>query len=388
MEFVFWNQYVFWGNTAGDWLIALGVALLVAGLLHLVKLVAVRRLAALAARTATLLDDVAVAALSSTKPLVILILGLYAGSTVLELAPRTQLFVTRAALATGLIQVALWADAGLHGWLNRYRRHAADDPARATSAAAIGFIARIALWSVILLMILDNLGFNITTLVASLGIGGIAVALAVQNILGDLFASLSIVLDKPFVIGDFIMVDGVVGTVEYVGLKTTRVRSLGGEQIVFSNADLLNSRIHNMRRMQTRRAVFTLGVTYDTPEPVLREIPSIIERIIGEQENVSFDRAHFSAFNASSLDFEAVYIINTADYRAYMDVKQEIYFRLVKAFNERGIEFAFPTQTLHVVNDTPPARDEERDGGRKEVRDGGGRPPLFAARSPQGDAGG
>jgi small-conductance mechanosensitive channel len=209
-------------------------------------------------------------------------------------------FLNRAAIVAILLQVAIWADNAVRGWLGQYRERREEDPGRATSAAAIGFIARVALWAVIALMILDNLGFNITTLVASLGIGGIAVALAVQNILGDLFASLSIVLDKPFVIGDFINVSGVAGTVEHVGLKTTRVRSLNGEQIVFSNTDLLKSRIHNMKRMDSRRVAFTIGVVYGTPKEQLRMIPRLVENIIRAQPKLTFDRAHFSGFGPST----------------------------------------------------------------------------------------
>jgi small-conductance mechanosensitive channel len=197
-------------------------------------------------------------------------------------------------------------------------------------------------------MVLDNLGVNITTLVASLGIGGIAVALAVQNILGDLFASLSIVLDKPFVVGDFIIVDKYLGTVEYVGLKTTRLRSLGGEQLVFSNADLLKSRLQNMTRMNRRRVAFTVTVTYDTPTAILRRVPAMLTEIVKAQEPVTFDRAHFSGMAASSLNFDVVYWVETADFNRHMDILQEIYLQIMDRFAAEGIEFAFPTQTLHV----------------------------------------
>jgi small-conductance mechanosensitive channel len=343
-------------NTPTDWSIAAAVALGVTlGLLAL-KSILVHRLGKWAARTETKIDDVAVAALGATNLAVLSIIGLYAGSTMLRLAPGTHLFLTRAAITAGLVQVAIWADSGVRGWLGYYRERRDEDPARATSAAAVGFIVRVALWAVIALMILDNLGFNITTLVASLGIGGIAVALAVQNILGDLFASLSIVLDKPFVIGDVINVAGVAGTVEHVGLKTTRVRSVTGEQIIFSNADLLKSRIHNMKRLSSRRNLFTVGVTYGTPEAELRLIPRLIENIVRGQPRVTFDRAHFAGFGPSSLNFEAVYTVNDADYKVYMDAQQEIYLQLYTALNARGIEFAFPTQTVHVVGgDIQPA---------------------------------
>jgi small-conductance mechanosensitive channel len=339
---------VFLNNTTAQWLSALGVALVVALALYLLKYVVVRRLAVMAARTSTRLDDIAVAALGSTKMLVMMIIGLYAGSLMLALPDGVRVIVTRTAITAGLVQGAIWGNGALGSWLMQYYENRATDPARATSASAVGFIARMVLWIVILLMILDNLGVNITTLVASLGVGGIAVALAVQNILGDLFASLSIVLDKPFVIGDFLIVDKYLGTVEYVGLKTTRLRSLGGEQLVFSNADLLKSRLQNMTRLESRRAAFTVGVTYDTPAAKLRAIPGMLAEIVKAQPKVRLDRAHFTGVGASAMNFEVVYFYDSPDYNAFMDVQQEIYLQMVERFDAEGIEFAYPTQTLQV----------------------------------------
>ncbi len=342
-------NYLILGNPTLDWLAAAGVALAAMLALYGAKALLVRRLGAIAAHTNTRYDDILVAALASTRLPVMLIIGLYAGSTMLDLGDKAALFLSRVAMGAALVQAAIWADSAVRAWLAQYRAGPQVDPGRATSTAALGFIVRVVVWAVFVLMILDNLGFNITTLVASLGIGGIAVALAVQNILGDLFASLSIVLDKPFVIGDFIVVGDSLGTVEYVGLKTTRVRSLSGEQIIFSNADLLNSRIHNLRRMETRRVVFSVGVTYSTSEELLRALPGEIAQIVKAQERVSFDRAHFKGFGASSLDIEVVYIVNSPEYGVYMDVQQEIYLQIYRRFGELGADFAFPTQTLHVV---------------------------------------
>ena len=249
-----------------------------------------------------------------------------------------------------LLQVARWGDVGVHGWLQHYRtRRSAQDAASTTSTAALGFVARTAVWVIIVLMILENFGVNITTLVASLGIGGIAVALALQNVLGDLFSSLSIVLDKPFVVGDFIAVDDISGTVEYVGLKTTRIRGLGGEQVVFSNSDLLGSRIRNFKRMETRRIVFAIGVTYEIGRQQLRAIPAILREVVEAQPQVRFDRAHFKSYGASSIDFETVYIVQTADYGAYMDIQQAINLALFDRFAEEGIDFAYPTQTVYLA---------------------------------------
>jgi small-conductance mechanosensitive channel len=196
---------------------------------------------------------------------------------------------------------------------------------------------------------------QITPLLASLGIGGLAVALALQNVLSDLFASLSIVLDKPFVIDDFIAVDDLQGTVEHVGLKTTRLRSLSGEQLVFSNSDLLSSRVRNYKRMLERRATFTIGVIYGTPVEALREIPKLIRAAVESQPNTRMDRTHFQKFGDSSLDFETVYFMLVPDYAVFMDVQQEINLYLYEAFQERGLEFAFPTRTLWLEQSAAPA---------------------------------
>ena len=343
-------DYLILGNDLLAWAIALGIAAAVYLLLHIAERLIVRRLRAFTRATSTYLDDLAVGVLSATHPLFLLALGLYAGSHWLDLPEKTTTLLSRLAIAALLLQVARWGDVGVHGWLQHYRtRRSAQDAASTTSTAALGFVARTAVWVIIVLMILDNFGVNITTLVASLGIGGIAVALALQNVLGDLFSSLSIVLDKPFVVGDFIAVDDISGTVEYVGLKTTRIRGLGGEQVVFSNSDLLGSRIRNFKRMETRRIVFAIGVTYEIGRQQLRAIPAILREVVEAQPQVRFDRAHFKSYGASSIDFETVYIVQTADYGAYMDIQQAINLALFDRFAEEGIDFAYPTQTVYLA---------------------------------------
>ncbi len=348
---------VFLGNPMADWLLALVAAAVVAAGLDAARAILLRRLRAFVAANpgGSRPLGAAVAALSATRLAVLVIVGLYAGASVLALPERTQLFISRAAIAAVLVQCALWGDHALRAWLAFTRTQQVGDPDRTTSAAAITFLARVVLWAVIALMTLDNLGVNITALVASLGVGGIAVALAVQSILGDLFAKLSIVLDKPFVVGDFIIVDQMLGTVESVGLKTTRVRSLGGEQIVFSNADLLKSRIHNLRRMETRRVVFRFDLTYDTPEPVLRLLPGLVEAIVAAQPQVRFDRAHLASLAAPAYTYEVVYFVDSADYRVFMDVQQEIYLGIVAMLGEQGIRLALPAQIVHLGEAAAPA---------------------------------
>ncbi len=204
------------------------------------------------------------------------------------------------------------------------------------------------IWILGLLFLFDNLGYNVTTIVAGLGIGGIAIALAAQNILGDLFNYFVIFFDRPFEVGDSINVDGKAGTVEYIGIKTTRVRSLTGEQLVFANSDLTKSRIHNFKRMDRRRAVLTLGVVYETTHEQLAKIPTLIEEVIKAEPGVTFDRAHFAKFGAYSLDFEVVYFVESAQYLTYMNVQQAINLKIFKVFEDAKIGFAYPTQTILV----------------------------------------
>jgi small-conductance mechanosensitive channel len=251
-----------------------------------------------------------------------------------------------------LFQAGTWITTGVTAWLDRYtQQELVTDRGAATTMRAMGFVAQLVIWVVLLMVALDNLGIDITTLIAGLGVGGIAVALATQNILGDLFASLSIVLDKPFVLGDFVIVDNLMGTVEHIGLKTTRVRSLWGEQVVFSNADLLKSRLRNFGRMQERRIVFRIGVTYQTPRAVVARIPGILREAITSQEKVRFDRAHFASFGDSSLDFEAVYYVLVPDFLPYMDTQQAINLKIMERFEEEGIEFAYPTRTVFLARE-------------------------------------
>ncbi len=248
-----------------------------------------------------------------------------------------------------ILQAAIWGNVLIAYAIQRYAEvHRVSDAARVTTMSAMAFLGKLLLWTVALLLILDNLGVDVTTLIAGLGVGGIAVALAAQNILGDLFASLSIVMDKPFVLGDFIIVGDFQGTVENIGLKTTRLRSLSGEQLVFPNSDLLTSRIRNFKRMQERRVVFTIAVTYETALDQLREIPQLIKDAITSQEQTRFDRAHFQKFGDIGLIYEAVYFVVIPDYAVYMDIQQRINFRLLEEFAVRRIEFAHRTQTAYL----------------------------------------
>lgn len=340
-------ERTFYHNTVEKWIIALAVAAILLILLRVLKFIIHYKAKAFARKTKTDIDDLLVEVLRRTKIPFILVVSLYAGSHFLFL-PETVRFIINKLMILGLLfQAVVWGNVVLAFWLERYKKQKKEeDAATLTAFAAIGFLAKLAIWSVALLLALDNLGIDITTLVAGLGIGGIAVALAVQNVLGDLFASMSIVLDRPFVIGDFIIVDNFMGTVEHIGLKTTRVRSLSGEQLIFANSDLLKSRIQNFKRMSERRVVFTIGVTYQTPAEKLASIPNMIREIIEQAESARFDRSHFKGYGDFSLNFETVYYVKTPDYTAYMDVQQEINLAIYRRFNKEGIAFAYPTQTI------------------------------------------
>ena len=220
----------------------------------------------------------------------------------------------------------------------------------ARERALKGFMSliRIVVWGLAAVFFLDNLGFRINSVIAGLGIGGIAIALAAQNVLGDLFAYFIIMFDRPFEIGDFIVVGDSMGVIDRFGVKTTRISSLGGEQIIISNKDLTDSRVRNYRRMERRRVVFRLGVTYQTPLDKLQEIPGIIAGIIRGIEETAFDRAHFFSYGDFSLVFEVVYYVTGSDYTRYMNIQEQINFRIHEEFEKRKIEFAYPTQTLYL----------------------------------------
>lgn len=221
-----------------------------------------------------------------------------------------------------------------------------DNTEKERKLKAVTPILKVTLWVIGTIFLLDNLGFQISAIVAGLGVGGIAVALAAQAILGDLFSYVAIVLDRPFELGDFIIIGEHMGTIEHVGIKTTRVRSLSGEQLVISNSDLTKSRVSNFKRMTRRRVVFRFGVIYATSGDQLEQIPDIVRRIIESVPGTTFERAHFFAFGDYSLDFEIVYYVNENDYNLYMDTQQAINLNIKKEFALQGIEFAYPSQTL------------------------------------------
>ncbi|MFW5992052.1 MAG: mechanosensitive ion channel family protein [Halanaerobiaceae bacterium] len=214
------------------------------------------------------------------------------------------------------------------------------------------FFLKIFIWILAFVFLLDNLDVKLTGLLTGLGVGGIAIGFAAQSVLTDIFSYFTIFFDRPFDIGDFIIVGDYKGTIEHIGLKTTRVRSLGGEEVIISNTDLLNSRINNYKRMERRRINFSFGVTYETDKEQLEKIPGIVEDIINDIEGAEFDRAHFGSFENFNLLFQVVYYVKSADYKVYMDIQEKINLRLKEELKKWGIQFAYPTQTVYVKDNT------------------------------------
>jgi small-conductance mechanosensitive channel len=341
-------SYEFLGNKLTYWIIGIVVAISLLIILRILKGLLVHHFNILAQKTDTDIDDLIVDLLNKTNFLLLFILSLYVGSYFLALPENIDKIKTGMAFVVILFQIAIWGS-GIINYLVKktfVTKDTFQTTLTQTQTSAISFFGKFVLWSALFIIALQNLGINVTSLIAGVGIGGIAIALALQNILGDLFASVSIMLDKPFIVGDFIIVDEHAGNVENIGLKTTRVRSLSGEQLVFSNNDLLSSRIKNYKQMQERRILFTIGVTYDTPCEKLESIPIIIKEIIDKLEKTRFDRAHFKEFGDFSLNFEIVYYMLVPTYIDYVDAQQAINLELYRRFEKEEIEFAYPTQTI------------------------------------------
>ncbi|WP_205703943.1 mechanosensitive ion channel family protein [Candidatus Chloroploca sp. Khr17] len=341
---------IFTTNSPTRWLIALIIMAVIFLAITLLQLGLRWRFARHPETTHTFVDDAIAIITKKTKGWVKFVVAFYFGLTILILPDGLIDLIRTAAGISFLIQLGIWGNALITGWGDQYtQRNLELDRGRVATAQLLTAITRLVLYSIILLLILENLpGINITPLLASVGIGGIAIALAVQNILGDLFASLSITLDKPFVPGEFIVVGTMAGTVERIGIKTTRLQSISGEHLVFSNADLLNSRIQNFSRMQERRIVFSLGIIYETPPELLRKIPTIIRESIEAQAHTRFDRAHFQKFDNFALTFEVVYFVLSPEFLVYMDTQQAINLALFERFAAENIQFAYPTQMLYV----------------------------------------
>ncbi|MEM8809252.1 MAG: mechanosensitive ion channel family protein, partial [Cyanobacteria bacterium P01_G01_bin.38] len=343
-----WGQIDFLGNTVADYAIAL--AAIIGGILavSLVRKLVISRIRRWAKRTETELDDRFVRLLDRPILFLLFLGAFYIGVHNLNLHPILEQSVDVICTVLTVIILIQIVSSLVEYLIHVYWFTHRDNPGLEQTIGALMPAIKVVIWVIGLVFLLDNLGFDISAVVAGLGIGGVAVALASQGVLQDLFSYFAILFDRPFEIGDFIIVGDFIGTVEHVGIKTTHMRSISGEQLVLANTDLTSTRIRNFRRMQRRRIVFSIGVTYETGYAKIERIPAMIQAIVEQMSGVTFDRAHFLSYGDFSLNFEVVYFVETDDYTAYMDAQQQINLGLKTAFEKEQIEFAYPTQVLYL----------------------------------------
>ena len=344
-------EQTYWNNTVLQYVICSGALLVSIIILTILKRVVLRRLHKRAEKTKTKADDMVIRAVRKNLVPLLFVLAFFLCTKILELGDTIERIIGIVTLGFIMVFGAMFLSSIIFFLLNRQWER----KGKKVDKMAVKWIAaliKIIIWVAAMLIFLDNIDVEITTLVAGLGISGIAIAFAAQAVLEDVFSFVTIFFDKPFELGDLIIVDDLSGTVEHIGIKTTRLRSLGREreQFIFSNKDLTSSRVKNLKRRENRRVVFTLGVTYDTTVENLRAIPGMIELIVKEVDNAAFDRTHFASYGDFSLNFEIAYFVLNQDFEVYMDTRQEINLRIKEAFDLSGIEFAFPTQTLILQN--------------------------------------
>lgn len=340
---------IFLGNSLKDWGIALCVFVGVYVIVRLFKYLLVNRLKKLAEKSVNQFDDFLVEIIKSSVVPMLYLCGVYLGMRYLTFPEKVYNAAHIALLFIFTFFALRIITAAIKFTVFRYLDKQEEADIKKRQARGILIIVNVIVWAIGIVFLLDNLGRDVTAIIAGLGVGGIAIALAAQTILGDLFSYFVIFFDRPFEIGDFIQVDDKSGTVEYVGVKTTRIRTTTGDMLVVSNSNLTNSRVHNFKRLQERRVVFKLGVIYQTTYEQLKAIPGFMKEIVDKVEGVRFDRSHFSGYGDFSLNFETVFFVENPEYVDYMDKQQEIYLAVFKKFEDEGIVFAYPTQTLFLT---------------------------------------
>ncbi len=334
------------GNTGKDYLVAFIILVIFVTLLKVFQIVILKKLENIVKKTKTDLDDVLIAIVERIKPPVYSFIALYGAFQFLTLSDIVEKIIDGLLILVVVYQIINT----LQEFVNFAVRKLSSEDKKVSSSvvSSISIMAKTVLWSFAVLLILSNWGINISSLVAGLGIGGIAIALAVQKILSDVFSSFSIFVDKPFEEGDFIAVGQDMGVVQKIGIKTTRIKSLQGEELIISNQELTTERVKNFKRMKERRIVFTIGICYETPTEKMKKIPEIIKEIVEKEEFARFDRAHFKTYGDFSLNYEIVYFVTSREYLKYVNTQQSINLALKESFEKEGIEFAYPTQTIFV----------------------------------------
>jgi small-conductance mechanosensitive channel len=349
----------FYNNTVQEYVVVLSIIVLSMLILKAFKRFIIKRLRVAASKTEGTTDDFIIDGIDRFGLPVVLFAVIYWALQLLYLSDKAQRTIDIAVTVIVTYFILRFLSSVILMLLQSRIRREEGGEQKIKSLGGLMLVINIIIWIIGIVFVLDNLGSDVGAIVAGLGIGGIAIALAAQNILGDLFNYFVIYFDRPFEVGDFIIVDDKLGTVEYLGIKTTRIRALSGEQLIIGNSNLTSSRIHNFKRMEKRRIVFTIDVEYGTPLEKLKKIPGILRSIVEQQGTITFDRAHFAAYKDWSLRFEVVYFVMSADFNRFMDIQQEINFQIYEAFEKERIDFAFPTQTSvvrkigDVKGDTP-----------------------------------
>jgi small-conductance mechanosensitive channel len=353
MEF-FWEYFdwlveaekgiYFLGNSLWNCFLAMAISAVIYFTLRPLFYLIVRKIDKAINHESNKLGDITIDVLKNSKSWFFAVIAIFFGAKFLDLG-EYNFFPLKILILITLAQIGIWSNVifnhSLKNWSQRN-----ENPSQDAAVVIIRWFGKFLIWATVLLLVLDNLGVKVVSLLAGLGVGGIAIALAVQKILGDLFASISIMLDKPFEIGDFILVGNIRGTVESIGIKTTRIRSIDGEQIIISNSDLLESRVNNFKRMEERRITFNISVNNQTSKENIHSIAGLVKNIIGNQENARFDRGHLKGFSPGSIDYEFIYWVRTPDFVAYMDVQQKISLAVIDEFAERKINMAYPAQKV------------------------------------------
>ncbi len=339
---------VYLGNSVLNYLIVLIILVLGVLAIRVFKVFVINRLHRLAQKTKTTFDDFLVRIIEKVAVPLFYLASLFFALSTLNLTDQAQGVVNKVFLAVFVFSIVKFLNLLVVYGFTKYLKKHGQDIALEKSLNTTLRIVKFIIWALAIIFFMDNLGFKVSAIIAGLGVGGIAIGLAAQAVLKDLFSYFSIIFDRPFEVGDFIIVGDLLGTVEYIGAKTTRLRSLGGEQLIFSNTDLTDSRIKNYKRMEQRRVLFQFGIIYQTPYEKLQQIPGIVKKIIEDVEDTIFDRTHFSSYGDSNLVFEVVYYVVGSDYNKYMDIQQSINLAIFKEFETRGVEFAYPTQTLYI----------------------------------------
>ncbi len=356
-------QEEYYHNTVLEYCIALMIILVGLVIVRIIKRIILIRLIKFSDSTKGNFDNYIFNSIERFGIPALYIIVVYSGLNYLNLTNRVQDILDVAFTVAVTFLVIRMVSAAIQSLLEVYVRKRSEDRGeeRVKQLSGLMLIINVVIWIIGLVFLFDNMGYNVTAVIAGLGVGGIAIALAAQNILGDLFNYFVIFFDKPFEIGDFIIIDDKLGSVEYIGIKTTRLASLSGEQLIFSNSDLTESRIHNYKKMEKRRVVFSIRTPLDTPLEKVKKIPELLKSIVMAQERTIFDRAHFAAYGEFSLNFEVVYYVLSSDYNVYMDVQQQINFQIYEALEAIEVPFAYPARKLRFENSLRvDARSEEK----------------------------